>query len=1149
MRSIVQFAGSVWLASVLLVLILFALATGTIYETWYGSEQAITQFYKAEWFQGLLWLVGLNIFFAMAVRFPFKRQQAGFVVAHVSILLVLIGAYITERYGINGQVTISEGQTVEQFVLPQDVVTLTDLANQESGMVDVRTLGREIRVGKVLAKVVRYAPDSQRIPTVKNDHPTTQPAVEVSFSDNGKKKSSAWVFAHPDPEMESDVIKYQVITDNKALDRLLRQSSTSQPTGSITVEYQGKKSEISLEASLKKPVTVGTGGLTVHTLRYMPHAVVGKDRQVKNATSQPVNPAVEVEIRGSGKTEKRLLFGRFPDFSSMHEKKTFFPDVKVVFNQPEIEEQVVPIRLIETPRGNLLVRFQYEDKDSGFVPLKPGKPVNTPWEGQKFTVLRRYEHARMDWEVHPSTAVRKNPVPAVLVQIQLPQEKRELWVQKNSSQTVSVEGKNYDFVYTNKVMPLGFGLTLDWFRVGYYPGGDHPRSYESQVTIDERDGKEPRTRLISMNHPATVRGYTFYQSSFSRTGDRNTSVLSVTRDPGKPIVFTGYIGIMIGMIVVLIRRIKRNSLMLILLFLLPASTAFGGRSDLDLSAIRAIPVQHDGRWMPLDTLARDMVKTITGDEEFENNDPMETFLSWTFDPQGSEKKAIIRIPDPSVRTMVGLAQDRTYFSYHELINNESLTQVLEKLTETMGQGKPDAPVAKVFDIDKKISLLSDIFVGRVINVIPNSKEQYGPWRPIHISPNNPEENRKDPVKKAWIHLGRTFLEGKPEAFNKASEEFLATLNALPAAYRPNPGTIEAELDYNHGKYFRLAWMVLGAGAVLSLAGMWICKKGFDLIVSVVLAAGFVILTYGLILRWQIAGHIPAANMFESLLFLSWGMIGFALVWPLVFSHRIVSLTASVLGAAALILADRLPLDQFIRPIAPVLLDTVWMSIHVPVIMVSYSVLALAVLIAHVQLFTYALFPGRQDFLRTLERLQYGYVYVGSMLLTAGILTGSMWAASSWGRYWGWDPKEVWSLAALLGYLAILHVQTDHKKVPWWGYIIAAGVGAMVFAMFIPMLGPITVFKLLMLAGIAAVMVFFVLTRGAFAMVLKSIVAFWLILMTYVGVNYILGTGLHSYAFGTGAVAVTLFKIGTIDLLLIGLCSLVYWMNRKEKAPV
>jgi ABC-type transport system involved in cytochrome c biogenesis permease subunit len=312
-----------------------------------------------------------------------------------------------------------------------------------------------------------------------------------------------------------------------------------------------------------------------------------------------------------------------------------------------------------------------------------------------------------------------------------------------------------------------------------------------------------------------------------------------------------------------------------------------------------------------------------------------------------------------------------------------------------------------------------------------------------------------------------------------------------------------------------------------------------------LIAGFVMLSYGILLRWEIAGRVPASNMYESLLFLGWGVGLFAVLAMLLFKNRLVPLTASIMAALSLFLADILPLDPFVRPPPPVLMDTVWMAIHVPVIMVSYSVLAIGVLIAHLQVVTMAVAPGRTKLATAFDDLHYWYIHVGSILLLAGIVTGSMWGASSWGRYWGWDPKEVWSLVALLGYLTILHVRLDTSRVPVWAFAVGGALVLGVFAIVGYRLGAATPVRVLSLAGAALALALFVLAHGQFATALKSILCFWLVLMTYVGVNFVLGMGLHSYGFGKGAVVKWMLILGGVDLALLAVFSLFYilWGRR------
>lgn len=570
-----------------------------------------------------------------------------------------------------------------------------------------------------------------------------------------------------------------------------------------------------------------------------------------------------------------------------------------------------------------------------------------------------------------------------------------------------------------------------------------------------------------------------------------------------------------------------------------ANTLSGAASlpqSLDLDVVRALVVQHDGRYAPLDTVARDIVNSVTGEAEFAGEDPVKMLLAWTFDAPTWQQQPLIRIANPELRRHLRLPPAQSTFSYVELIRHQPLRELIEGLSEIPQGRKPDPLESKVGDIHDKLLHLQEVFQGQALRLLPDADDITGVWQPIRpvrgggVSPE---------IAEMWGRMQRAYLADDARGFSAAASDLAAALRQLPSAYRPDEARIAIELRYNRLRPFRIAWIVMAVGALLSALAMLVKKRWFDAIAAAALLTGFVILSYGLHMRWQIAGRIPAANMFESLLFLSWGMGAFAIVAMIVQRQRLVPLTASFMGALALLIAEELPLDSFVRPIPPVLNDTIWMSIHVPVIMVSYSVLALAVLIAHVQLAVLAFGPARSPMTRRIDGLHYWYVHVGSILLLIGIVTGSMWAASSWGRYWGWDPKEVWSLVALLAYLAILHVRIDRDKVPRWAFALVAVMGLALMVIVVNLLAPLSAAKSLAFGGVIFAVILFIFVRGPFATAFKSILAFWMIIMTYVGVNYVLGIGLHSYGFGTGAVASRMFMFGGIDLALVALCAIVY----------
>ncbi len=562
----------------------------------------------------------------------------------------------------------------------------------------------------------------------------------------------------------------------------------------------------------------------------------------------------------------------------------------------------------------------------------------------------------------------------------------------------------------------------------------------------------------------------------------------------------------------------------------------------DLEIVRSLTVQYDGRYMPLDTLARDVVETVTGRTFFENRDPVFWLLAWSFDPRSGRKQPLIHLSNAELRAELQLSPAQTVFSYDELLGHRPFLDLLERLNE-QSRGKPDPLETKVDQIHKQLVTLQQVFTGRLICLIPHAEDINGAWQAIGATlPGASEQIRA--TQEIWSQMGAAFQASDVDAFRSITQRLRENLAGLPAAYRPDDQRMATELRYNRLRPFRTAWIIMWGGAVLAALALWVRRRWFDILAAVGLLAGFVVLTYGLALRWRIAGRIPAANMYESLLFLAWGTGAFAIIAVLLFRRRLIPLTASVMGALALLLADCLPLDAHIRPIVPVLMDTIWMSIHVPVIMVSYSILALAMLIAHIQLTVMAVTPRRRSWIEVIDGMHYGYILIGSFLLLAGIITGSMWGASSWGRYWGWDPKEVWSLIAFLAYLAILHIRADREKTPSMvyaaGLLLAIAVGGVMVIRF----APLSIIELAGLLAAAVAVAFFVMARNPYAGALKSIMAFWLLIMTYVGVNYVLGIGLHSYGFGTGAVARYMFMIGGIDLAFAVGCYLLYWGRDK-----
>jgi cytochrome c-type biogenesis protein CcsB len=626
-------------------------------------------------------------------------------------------------------------------------------------------------------------------------------------------------------------------------------------------------------------------------------------------------------------------------------------------------------------------------------------------------------------------------------------------------------------------LALPFAIKLDAFELDTYPGTGMPMQYRSRVRVVTGSSETPG--VIEMNKPLSHGGYSFFQSSYRIEDGRRATILSVSRDPGQPIVFVGYVLLVAGMIVVFATRLIQfrqaaaqppaslpglPSLPVLALALAAASLlapfsahALEVPDAAIVEKLRVLPVQHDGRTMPFDTQAREAVRKVTGRSSWPGVDHVAMAAGWAFDPQGWQSAPVVKMGGAAVVQAAGLPPGTRYASFVQLLESPALRAALSAAHEAEHEHegrKPSSVEKDLLKLEERLETLYTYFQGEAIHPFP-SPDAKGAWRPA---------------------------KGLRSAAELASVPDRVRASGAPAHY-PDTKAIAREIKYNTWRPGRIAWLLLLPAAIA--AGLSVGDRRVRLrpVAALLLVAGFAAMTWGIALRWQIAGRVPASNMYESMLFLGWGVGLFGVVAVLL-RQRLLLSNAAGMGALAMMLVDLLPMDPFIHPMMPVLSGTPWLAIHVPIIVVSYSVLAMATGLAHLVVGVEIFAPQRRDLASRWSELLYWYIHVGSILLIAGILTGSIWAASSWGRYWGWDPKEVWSLVAFLAYMAILHARFDEQI-------------------------------------------------REFGVAVCSIAAFWTILMTYLGVNFVLASGLHSYGFGSSGLLQSMALIALAEIAFLG----------------
>lgn len=498
---------------------------------------------------------------------------------------------------------------------------------------------------------------------------------------------------------------------------------------------------------------------------------------------------------------------------------------------------------------------------------------------------------------------------------------------------------------------------------------------------------------------------------------------------------------------------------------------------LDFSPLEKLPIQEGGRKKPYLVFAEESLLSLSGKTSLKVDDKklsaMEVATTLWLNPTGWDEKAIILVNHKPLKDEIGLEASRKLFSYKELTSNAKLLKLLNEaqaLRARPGNNRLTGLPKEAADVGLRLGEFEERVNGTAYRFVANPTMANGPW-----SPAPPEE--VEPLRKA-------FLANDSAAFAKAADTFRADMAKIQPQFQPPAGKIDLETLYQKAHPIRWAWICYAiAGIVLLLSNLG--RTGY-VIAWLFAGTGFLLQLGGFAARIAIAGRPPVTNMYESIIWVAFGTILFALIFEAIYRSRYFLLGAIPVAVVTLILADTQPLalPRAINPLVPVLRDNFWLTTHVLTITLSYAAFALALGIGHIAL-------GKAIAGQKPGSALYNYLYrtlqVGVLLLAIGTILGGVWANYSWGRFWDWDPKETWALITLLGYLFILHGRIAGK---WGGFGLAVG----------------------------------------------SVLAFQCVLMAWYGVNFVLGVGLHSYGFGSGgfgyALIFVLVEVAFVTLAIL-----------------
>jgi len=701
-----------------------------------------------------------------------------------------------------------------------------------------------------------------------------------------------------------------------------------------------------------------------------------------------------------------------------------------------------------------------------------------------------------------------------------------------------------------------YTMKLLKFSHDRYLGTDTPKNFSSRLRLADPAENVDREVLIRMNEPLRYGGETYYQASF-KPGDK-TTILQVVSNPAWTMPYiactVGGAGMAVHFIILLVGFLRKRkaraagvprerlsgefsirtlafpfgvlalSLASVLWALKPASRP--GPEEFDYAAFGNFPVTYDGRVMPIDTLARSTLQAISGRQTTRmpatDAAPSEwskvpsgqwksiTATQWLADVfSGTERAAeyrVFRIDHPGVLGMLGLDQDRSprLYSFHEILDQKEKLQEQVELISDVDDKKRDPFQRKVADLHQRLQIflrLADLSSLYLVPPVAANEE----WQPIGNFA--AARGGHHPAAQAMLGMLAARHENKPADFNKE----VAAYDALIAGSIPSEtGMARYEAFFNRFDPFYRAQILYVVVSILGCASWLVWSKPLGRAAYLVLFLCLLVHTFGMISRIVISGRPPVTNLYSSAVFIAWGGVLLAAILEFFSRNMIATVTSAAMGFTSLLIAHRLAGDGDTMRMMQAVLDTnFWLATHVVVITLGYAstflagILAISYIVLGVftrHLTAPAAGRAEEDApAAVLPRMVYAILCFAMLFSFVGTVLGGIWADQSWGRFWGWDPKENGAVLIVIWNALILHARMA-------GF--AKDRGLMLLAIF------------------------------------GNVVTSW----SWFGTN-MLGVGLHSYGFMESAAFWLLMFVGSqLGLIALGNLPLRKWRSFCKTTP-
>jgi len=1004
-----SFLFSTRLMAFLFIAFAAAMAAGTFIESRYNTDTARIWIYNAWWFELIMLFFVINFFGNISRYQLWKKEKWATLLLHLSFIFILVGAFVTRYISFEGMMPIREEATESRFY--SDKVYLT-----------------------VYADGVYQGENKRKI----NEKPLILSQVaNNSFSIKDQFDTKPYV------------VRYKKFIMNATEE--IKPDATGETFLKLVESSDGTRHE-----------------------HFLKEGEVQSLHGILFAFNKETSGAINIIQEGDNYFIKSTFGGDFMRMADQLKGSVF-------------KDSLQP----------LMFRSLYNIAGAQFV--LPEAPI----KGKKDYVSNN------DWK-----DVQTDD--ALVVEIEANGETKELTMVGSKGkmgipQSVKMGDLEFTLFFGSKVYELPFSIKLNDFIAKRYPGTMNSYSaFESKVTV--LDGDTKQDAHIFMNNILDYKGYRFFQASFDK--DEKGTVLSVNHDFwGTWITYIGYFLLYLAMMAILfdkntrfadIKRklekvkIKKESFLTIA-FLFVSLVGFSQNHQHQRPTLaevekfietniaspehaakfgRLVIQDAGGRMKPINTFSSELLRKVSKSDTYKNYTSDQVFLSMSQTPNAWFEVPLVYLKrgNDSIRKILNIDKDAKYapfISFFDEKGNYKLAPYLEKAFNTQ---IPNQFQKDFIDVDKKVVLLNSALSGSILRIFPIPNDENNKWI-SYLELSEYEDTELKNLKNLLPAYMQTLMDATKKQDYQLANDIVDGIDKFQIKYgsevRPTDQKIDAEIAYNKYDIFkRLFYLYMLAGVLMLLFSVIQIVNSSKVIAKIVtvfhimIGMLFALHTLGLIARWYISGHAPWSDAYESMIYVGWATMFFGLAFDR--KSKLTVASAAFVAAMILMIAHWNWMDPSIANLQPVL-NSYWLMIHVAVIVASYGPFALGMILGVISLLLILMTTEKNKERMKLSIQEITYINemaltIGLVMLTIGNFLGGQWANESWGRYWGWDPKETWALISIMVYAFVIH------------------------ARFVP------------------------LFRGLFTFNFMSVLAFASILMTYFGVNFHL-SGLHSYATG------------------------------------